>query len=59
MPRFLWRDTTDAVSFADLKKGFLADSLRESPLKIGIADRLEAGMKIGLGESNLECLFSN
>jgi hypothetical protein len=28
---------------ADLKRGFLSDSLRESPQKIGIADRPEAG----------------
>ncbi|MFH0788394.1 MAG: hypothetical protein V2B13_12370 [Pseudomonadota bacterium] len=28
---------------ADLEGGFLSDSLRESPQKIGIADRPEAG----------------
>jgi hypothetical protein len=28
------------------KKGFLSDSLRESPQKIGIADRLEAGVQL-------------
>jgi hypothetical protein len=28
------------------KKGFLSDSLRESPQKIGIADRPEAGVQL-------------
>jgi len=31
------------VGFADLKGGFLSDSLWEFPQKIGIADRPEAG----------------
>jgi hypothetical protein len=31
---------------ADLKKGFLSDSFRESPQEIGIADRPEAGTGI-------------
>jgi hypothetical protein len=47
----------NAVSFADLKKGFLSDSPRESPPKIGIADRPEAGMKIGTGWAGLEPYF--
>jgi hypothetical protein len=43
------------MPYADLKGGFLSDSLRESPQEIGIADRPEADIKIG----PVEVLISN
>ncbi|MBI4765655.1 MAG: hypothetical protein HY787_13785 [Deltaproteobacteria bacterium] len=42
------------VGYADPKGGFLSDSLRESPPKIGIADRPEAG---GVGPASNQSLL--